>query len=101
MPPVWPPTSQTLPAIGSYFRALADTGSADRNASDLLRRNPDLRQILTAETPWADDAEEQAERLSQLKTLTDTTTLALQLAPGATRWSTCNGPTVRGDGLPA
>lgn len=68
------------PAIGSYFRALTDTGSADRNASDLLRRNPDLRQILTAETPWADDAEEQAERLNQLKTLTDTTTLALQLA---------------------
>lgn len=68
------------PALHTYFRTLADTGSTDRSVSDLLRRNPDLRQILTAETPWADDAEQQAERLSQLATLTDTTTLTLQLA---------------------
>ena len=71
---------QNRPEVAACFRALADTTSEESRVSRLLQRNPDLRQILTAETPWADDADRRAEQLRNLHTLTDTLALRLALA---------------------
>ena len=71
---------QNRPEVAACFRALADTTSEESRVSRLLQRNPDLRQILTAETPWANDAQRRAEQLRNLHSLTDTLALRLALA---------------------
>lgn len=80
------------------IRRAAEAPQKQTAWAELLKRNPELKQTLLAETPWADEAENESERVAALAKLFDETansvlrTTALdnlqqyQLAEGAWGW---------------
>lgn len=66
--------AQHIAATHPEIRGMA--GRDNSKWADILSRNPELKQTLLAETPWAAEAQTEAERTAALATLFDPQTIA-------------------------